>query len=67
MAWLAIAVSAGLVYSVPAVGIVVAYLVGRDERTSSSELMARRIAHLAVAAPSLFVLIGVIFFMHGAS
>ena len=62
-AWLAIAVSVGLVYSVPAVGIVVAYLLGRREPTSSSGLRARRLAHLALASPSLFVLIGVIFFM----
>ena len=53
--WLSIVASAALVYSVPAVGIGVAYLLGRHERTSSSELLARRIAHLAVASPPLFV------------
>src|SRR5215831_3530365 len=63
VAWLAIAVSVGLVYGVPAVGIGVAYLLGRDERTSSSALLARRLAHLAVASPSLFVLIGVVFYL----
>jgi hypothetical protein len=62
-AWLAIVVSVALVYSVPAVGIGAAYLLGRDERTSSSELLARRLAHLAVAAPPLFVLIGVVFYL----
>lgn len=41
----------------------VAYLLGQHERTSSSELLARRIAHLAVAAPPLFVLIGVVFYL----
>jgi hypothetical protein len=60
---LAIAVSAGLVYVVPAVGIAVAYLLGRHERTSNSELLARRLAHLTVAAPPLFVLIGVVFYL----
>ena len=61
-------VSVGLVYSVPAVGIGVAYLLGQHERTSSSELLARRIAHLAVAAPPLFVLIGVVFYLlHSAN
>jgi len=60
---LAIAVSVGLVYSVPGVGIAIAYLLGRRERISSSELPARRFAHLAVASPSLFVLIGVIFYL----
>jgi hypothetical protein len=63
VAWLAIVVSVGFVYSVPAVGIGVAYLLGRDERTSSSELLARRLAHLAVASPPLFVLIGVVFYL----
>src|SRR5215813_14070695 len=68
VAWLAIVVSVALVYSVPAVGICVAYLLGRHERTSSSQLLARRIAHLAVASPPLFVLIGVVFFLlHSAN
>jgi len=68
MACLAIVVSVGLIYSVPAVGIGVAYVLGRHERTSSSELLARRIAHLAVASPPLFVLIGVVFFLlHSAN
>ena len=61
--WIAIAVSVGLVYGVPAVGVGAAYLLGRDERTSSAELMARRLAHLAVASPPLFVLIGVMFYL----
>jgi hypothetical protein len=66
--WLSIVASAALVYSVPAVGIGVAYLLGRHERTSSSELLARRIAHLAVASPPLFVLIGVVFYLlHSAN
>jgi len=63
IAWFAIAVSAGLVYCVPAVGIAVAYRLGREERTSSLKLLARRLAHLAVASPSLFVLIGVVFYL----
>jgi len=63
VAWLLIALSVGLVYGVPAVGIGVAHLLGRDQTTSSSELLARRLAHLAVAAPSLFVLIGVAFYL----
>ena len=62
-AWLAIVVSVLLVYSVPVCGIAVAHLLGRRERISSSELRVRRIAHLAVASPSLFVLIGVVFYL----
>lgn len=66
--WLAIVVSAAVVYSVPAMAIGVAYLLGRHERTSSSELLARRLAHLAVASPPLFVLIGVVFsLLHSAN
>lgn len=63
VALLAIVASVGLVYGVPAVGIGVAYLLGRRERTSSSELLARRLAHLAVASPPLFVFIGVVFYL----
>ena len=63
IAWLAITVSAALVYGVPAAGIAVAYGLGRHERTSSAELLGRRLAHLAVAGPSLFVLIGVVFYL----
>lgn len=68
VSWLAIVVSVGLIYGVPAVSIAVAYLLGRHEMTSSSEFLARRIAHLAVASPSLFVLIGVVFYLlHSAN
>jgi len=63
VAWLAIVVSVALIYSVPGAGIGIAYLLGRLERTSSAELLVRRIAHLAVASPSLFVLIGVVFYL----
>lgn len=63
IALLGIAVSVSLVYGVPAVGIAVAYSLGRHERTSQPELLARRVAHLAVACPSLFVLIGVVSYL----
>jgi hypothetical protein len=53
LAWFAIVVSVGLVYSVPAVGIGVAYLLGQHERTSFSELLARRIAHLGRPLPEM--------------
>ena len=66
--WLAIVVSVGLIYGVPGVSIAVAYLLGRRERTSLSELLARRIAHMAVASPPLFVLIGVVsYLVHSAN
>jgi len=63
VAWLATALAVGLIYGVPAVSIGVAFLLGRHERTSSAELLVRCLAHLAVASPSLFVLIGVIFYL----
>jgi hypothetical protein len=67
-AWLAVAVSAGLVYGTPAVSIGVAYVLGRQENAASSELLTRRLAHLAVASPSLFVLIGVVsYLLHSAN
>ncbi len=68
LAWLAVAISVGLVYGVPAVGIAVTYVLGRHEKTFPSEWLASRLAHLAVAAPSLFVLIGVVsFLLHSPS
>jgi len=67
-AWMVLAISVALVYGVPAVSIWVAYLLGRHERTSQSELLAHRLAHLTVACPSLFVLIGVVFYLlHSAN
>src|SRR5262249_40115314 len=62
-AWLAIVASVALVYSVPVLGIVVADRLGRAQTTSSPELFARRLSHLVVAAPSIFVLMGVVFFL----
>lgn len=45
-----------LVYGVPALSLAVILKSGRD-------VLARRLAHLAFAAPPLFVLIGVLFYM----
>lgn len=63
LAWGILVLSAGLVYGVPALGIGVAYQLGRFEKPSASELLAQRLAHLTVASPSLFVLIGVILYL----
>src|SRR5205814_10135262 len=46
----------GLTYSVPALSLAVIVKSGDD-------IQARRFAHLAFAAPPLFVLIGVLFYM----
>ena len=63
VAWLAIAVSVALVYGVPAVGFAVASKLGRHDDPSSAELTVRRIAHVTVASPALFVLLGVVLFL----
>ena len=63
VAWLAFTVSAACVYGVPAAGLVVASELGAHQCTSSSELLARRIAHVTVACPAFFVLIGVVFYL----
>jgi hypothetical protein len=49
-------IAIGLVYSVPALSLAVILKASRD-------VVARRLAHLAFAAPPLFVLIGVLFYM----
>jgi hypothetical protein len=49
-------ISIGLVYSVPALSFAVIL-------KSSNDIQTRRLAHLAFAAPPLFVVIGVLFYM----
>jgi hypothetical protein len=51
-------IAIGLVYSVPVLSLIVILKSGHD-------ILARRLAHLAFAAPPLFVLIGVLFYMLG--
>jgi len=51
------------VYGVPALGFVVASKLGRHQSPSSSDLLARRTAHLTVASPALFVLLGVVLYL----
>jgi hypothetical protein len=55
-AGLLLCVAVALVYGVPALSLAVILKSGRD-------VLARRLAHLAFAAPPLFVLIGVLFYM----
>ena len=63
VAWLDVLVAVILTYGVPALSLIVAYLLGQVDAPSPGQLRARRFAHLAFASPSLFVLIGVIFYM----
>jgi hypothetical protein len=53
---LLVALAAGLVYGVPIAGFVAA-------RKAGADMFARQIAHLVIAAPPLFVVLGVFFYM----
>jgi hypothetical protein len=55
-AGLLLCIAAGLVYSVPALSLTVIL-------NSADDVLTRRLAHLAFAAPPLFVLIGVFFYI----
>ena len=44
VAWCAITASVSIVYAVPAIGFAVASKLGRNQKASSAELRARRIA-----------------------
>jgi succinate dehydrogenase/fumarate reductase cytochrome b subunit len=63
IAWAATILAGALVYGVPAVSLAVAAALAPIERPSAVQLLARRAAHLAFASPSLFVLIGVVFYL----
>jgi len=56
-------VSLSLSLAVPAVALRVAYLLGHVDAASAGEIRARRLAHLAVASPPLFTLIGVALYL----
>ena len=60
---LAFLVSLSLCLAVPAVALRVACLLGHAETASAGEIRARRLAHLAVASPPLFTLIGVALYL----
>ena len=60
---LAFIVSLSLCLAVPAVALRVAWLLGHAEAASAGEIRARRLAHLAVASPPLFTLIGVALYL----
>jgi len=63
VAWFAITASGALVYGVPAVGLAVASRLALRQSPTSAELLVRRIAHLTVASPALFVLLGVVLYL----
>jgi hypothetical protein len=67
VAWISMLVAVVLVYGVPATSLALAIALGRLETPSKAQLRARRIAHLAFASPSLFVFIGVVFYLLGSA
>ena len=67
VAWISMFVAVVLVYGVPAVSLAAAVALGRLDTPSRVQLRARRLAHLAFASPSLFVFIGVVFYLLGSA
>ena len=67
VAWISMFVAVVLTYGVPAISLAVAVALGRLDTPSRAQLRARRLAHLAFASPSLFVFIGVVFYLLGSA
>ncbi|HZR03989.1 MAG TPA: hypothetical protein VFA81_12555 [Burkholderiales bacterium] len=67
VASIAMLVAVVLTYGVPAISLAVAVALGRVDVPSTRQVRARRIAHLAFASSSLFVLIGVVFYLLGSA
>jgi hypothetical protein len=67
VAWISMFVAVMLTYGVPAISLAVAVALGRLDTPSRAQLRARRLAHLAFASPSLFVFIGVVFYLLGSA
>jgi hypothetical protein len=67
VAWISMLVAVVLVYGVPAISLAAAVALGRLDTPSRAQLRARRLAHLAFASPSLFVFIGVVFYLLGSA
>jgi hypothetical protein len=64
--WLIAALSLALAIALPVVALLAAMRLSLVYRPTAAELLARRLALLAVAAPPLFTFIGVIFLLLGA-
>jgi hypothetical protein len=67
VAWISMFVAVVLTYGVPAISLAVAVALGRLDTPSRGQLRARRLAHLAFTSPSLFVFIGVVFYLLGSA
>lgn len=65
LAWIAAAVTLTMAVIVPLIALVSATHLFAGEVSSIAELRARRVALLAVAAPPIFTILGVIFYMLG--
>lgn len=67
VAWISMFVAVVLTYGVPAISLAVAVTLARLDTPSRMQLRARRLAHLAFASSSLFVFIGVVFYLLGSA
>src|SRR5690242_10619174 len=67
VAWISMFVAVVMTYGVPAISLAVAVALGRLDTLSRMQLRARRLAHLAFASSSLFVFIGVVFYLLGSA
>ena len=67
LAWLAAIVSLLFAFSVPLAALLSAMRLSAIEIPTKAELLARRIAFLAVASPAIFTFVGVVFYMLGIS
>jgi len=64
--WLVAALSLALAIALPLAALLVAMRLSQIDRPTTAQLLARRVALLAVAAPPLYSFIGVIFLLLGA-
>jgi hypothetical protein len=58
LAWVGVTAAVLLICAVPAIGVAVAYQLGRNDAPTRRQLRARWIAYLAVASPSLLLAFG---------
>lgn len=65
LAWFAATASLLLAFSAPLAALLSAMRLSAIEMPTKAELRARQVAFLAVASPSIFTLVGVVFFMLG--
>jgi hypothetical protein len=63
LSWLSAAVWLGLAFAMPLIAMLAAMSLSEISRPTAAQLRAKRVALLAVAAPTLFTFIGVVLYM----